>query len=102
MNPTYAKQSDAAFPIQVNEEARTVRVQSGITQRILLDYLANYTCAQLITLSKSAAVSTFPGHSSAVKQQALKSPSVQEPSASSHVGDGAATDQELVLHRVHS
>ncbi|EIE25101.1 hypothetical protein COCSUDRAFT_40439 [Coccomyxa subellipsoidea C-169] len=46
VNPTYAKQSDAVFPIQVNEEARTVRVQSGITQRILLDYLANYTTAK--------------------------------------------------------
>ena len=43
--PTYAAQFAPSFPIQVNEDARTVRVQSGITQRILLDYLANYTCA---------------------------------------------------------
>ena len=48
LDPSYAKQSqaDASFPIQVNEDTRTVRVQAGITQRILLDYLANYTCAR--------------------------------------------------------
>ncbi|KAK9908861.1 hypothetical protein WJX75_003902 [Coccomyxa subellipsoidea] len=46
LDPTYAAQFAPSFPIQVNEDARTVRVQSGITQRILLDYLANYTTAK--------------------------------------------------------
>lgn len=50
--PTYAKNMSANFPIQVDEDAQTVRVQAGITQRILLDYLANYTCA-LTTLFRS-------------------------------------------------
>ncbi|BDA41344.1 probable D-arabinono-1,4-lactone oxidase at N-terminal half [Coccomyxa sp. Obi] len=47
LDPSYAEQSqaDASFPIRVNEDTRTVRVQAGITQRILLDYLANYTSA---------------------------------------------------------
>jgi hypothetical protein len=50
LDPTYAAQFAPSFPIQVNEDARTVRVQSGITQRILLDYLANYTCTPSIYL----------------------------------------------------
>ncbi|PSC73887.1 L-gulonolactone oxidase [Micractinium conductrix] len=33
---------DPDFPIQVNEDARTVTVAAGITQRRVLDYLADY------------------------------------------------------------
>lgn len=43
--PTYAKQVAPDFPIQVHEENDTVTVQAGVTQRILLDYLAAHTCA---------------------------------------------------------
>ena len=32
------------FPILVDEESLTVRVQAGVVTRILLDYLANYRC----------------------------------------------------------
>lgn len=44
--PTYAKQSAPSFPIQVDEDRQIVTVQAGVTQRILLNYLANYTCVQ--------------------------------------------------------
>jgi hypothetical protein len=33
--------------MQVHEDNNTVTVQAGVTQRILLDYLAAYMCADL-------------------------------------------------------
>ncbi|KAK9791383.1 hypothetical protein WJX73_008541 [Symbiochloris irregularis] len=41
--PQYPKPASADFPIQVNEGTLTVTAQAGVPQRILLDYLANYT-----------------------------------------------------------
>lgn len=35
-------QYDASFPIQVDEDARTVTVQGGVQTRVLLDFLAEY------------------------------------------------------------
>ena len=42
-NPTYPVNVAPDFPIQVHEENDTVTVQAGVTQRILLDYLAAHT-----------------------------------------------------------
>ena len=44
-NPTYTVQVAPDFPIQVHEGNSTVTVQAGVTQRILLNYLAAYMCA---------------------------------------------------------
>ena len=42
-NPTNSQNVAPDFPIQVNEVLRTVTVQAGVPQRLLLDYLSNYT-----------------------------------------------------------
>jgi FAD/FMN-containing dehydrogenase len=42
-DPTTVMNFTRSFPIQVNEAKQTVTVQAGVTQRMLLDYLANYT-----------------------------------------------------------
>ena len=44
----YTSQSSlklCALEMQVHEDNNTVTVQAGVTQRILLDYLAAYMCA---------------------------------------------------------
>ena len=42
-NPAYPVNVAPDFPIQVHEKNDTVTVQAGVTQRILLDYLAAHT-----------------------------------------------------------
>lgn len=42
-NLVYPKPAPPEYPIQVNEVRQTVTAQAGVPQRILLDYLANYT-----------------------------------------------------------
>jgi len=44
-NPIYAVQVAPDYPIQVHEDNNTVTVQAGVTQRILLNFLASYKCA---------------------------------------------------------
>ncbi|CAK0783638.1 hypothetical protein CVIRNUC_006837 [Coccomyxa viridis] len=45
-SPTYPVNVAPDFPIQVHEENDTVTVQAGVTQRILVDYLAAHTTAK--------------------------------------------------------
>ena len=45
LNPSYSMVVPPEFPIQVHEAEQKVTVQAGITQRMLLDYLAAYKCA---------------------------------------------------------
>lgn len=52
LNPTYPNPVPATFPIQVDENARTVTVAAGIPQRILLDYLANYKWVYTLLLNQ--------------------------------------------------
>jgi hypothetical protein len=46
LSPTYGQRVPPSFAIQVDEVARTARVQAGVPQRIFLDYLAAYKCAR--------------------------------------------------------
>ena len=46
LNPTFNTSVPPSFPIQVDEPAHTATVQAGVPQRIFLDYLAAYKCAQ--------------------------------------------------------
>ena len=50
-NPTYTVQVAPDFPIQVHEGNDTVTVQAGVTQRILLNYLAAYMCASPVWIT---------------------------------------------------
>ena len=48
LDPVYYNSSrppPPGFPIFINETSGTVTVQAGVPQRILLDSLAQYTCA---------------------------------------------------------
>lgn len=39
----FTTQPNASLPIYVDEAAQTVTVQAGVPQRLLLDFLANFT-----------------------------------------------------------
>ena len=40
--PQYPSSPSANFPIHIDEQKGSVTVAAGISQRLLLDYLANY------------------------------------------------------------
>ncbi len=55
LSPTYDQRVPLSFPIQVDEAARTARVQAGVPQRIFLDYLAAHKCARPAAEPRSSA-----------------------------------------------